>query len=346
MEFSLFFLCRCLAVLVGLALIFAVLRSCCRVALVNAPGIDGAAGVMARGVYGFMGYALRRAGNYPARQKILAWFAPCFLIVCIACYFIFTAAGFGLIYWAVHAEKSLFRSLIASGSALSTLGFCTPSEARGEIIAVIEGAVGLGIVVFLITFVPGYQSAIQRREEISAELYAHTDGCPSCEAVLNACLGKNTLPALWRDWAFFLRELGDIHASSPILIGTPSVRSGQSWVVSVFALMDAANFFVAVALEGADRQSARICLGEGDLSLKRMAEALRAERQIPPDVTPSRHEFNVLWARVESWHHSLSNDRDRAWAEFAATRAQYAPYLRFLARRLYVPCGDSLLIPR
>lgn len=325
--------------MIGMSLIAAVVGSCCRVALVNARTGDWLTGGLARGLYGAMGEILRRQRDYPARQKILAWFAPCFLLACIACYFVVTAAGFGLIYWAVGAEETLFRAMIASGSALSTLGFCTPSTPRGEVIAVFEGAVGLGIVVFLITFVPGYQNAIQRREEISAELYAHTGGKPTCTAVLRAYFGQNALPAPLRDWEYFLRELGDIHAASPILILTPSVRSGQTWVVSVFAMLEAANFTAAVRDDPVG-EAARICLLEGGLSLQRMAAALHAESKNLRDIPFSRSEFDALWEPAEHAAHPAAKERERAWAEFTAARAQYAPYCRILATRLFVRTND------
>lgn len=335
------FVLRFLAVLIGFVLIAAVVRSCCRVALVNTRTIDGVAKASAQGIYGFMRLLLRRHASYPDCQKILAWFAPCFLLTCIACYFIFTTAGFGLIYWGVSAEETIFRAMIASGSALSTLGFCTPSTPRGEIIAVAEGAVGLGIVVFLITFVPGYQSAIQRREEISAELYAHTNGNPSCETVLLAYSGNNALPAPLRDWEFFLRELGDIHATSPILIFTPSIRRGQSWVVSTYALLHAVNF-IATTSEDSYRDEALICLHEGELSLQRMVTMLRVEKESLPNHHPSRREFDALWDRLKAMNPPLTKDRERAWADFASAEARYAPYCRIMAKRLFVPLHNSL----
>jgi hypothetical protein len=58
----------------------------------------------------------------------------------------------------------LLQAVIASGSALSTLGFLTPPGIAGQLLAIPEGAMGLGIVVFLFAFIPGYQTAIRARE--------------------------------------------------------------------------------------------------------------------------------------------------------------------------------------
>ncbi|MCC8021958.1 MAG: hypothetical protein LIO63_08310 [Akkermansia sp.] len=330
---------RILGVLVGMWLIFAVIRSCCRVALVNVPSPDSLTGFLSRLTYRLMLPLLRRRTAYPERQRILAWFGPLFLLSSIGCYFAVTMAGFGLIYQAIRAETTFSRSLVSSGSALSTLGFSTPATSRGEAVAIVEGAVGLGIVVFLITFVPGYQSAIQRREEISARLYAHTGGEPSCEALLGGA--DKPEPAFWNAWEDFLRELGDIHAESPILVFTPSIRAGQSWVVSVFAVLDAANF-TGTMMEGGIKRSSGICLREGILSLRRMAAALRMEQSAAQPASLSPGDFDALCSRLEAGGLSIQSGREAARPAFEANRAQYEPILRFLAETLFVPLPPSL----
>jgi hypothetical protein len=56
--------------------------------------------------------------------------------------------GFALLIWSCQAEHSLLKAMIASGSQLSTLGFRTPPDTAGQLLAIVEGAMGLGIVVF------------------------------------------------------------------------------------------------------------------------------------------------------------------------------------------------------
>jgi hypothetical protein len=51
----------------------------------------------------------------------------------------------------------VLQAVMASGSALSTLGFLTPPGIPGQLLAILEGAMGIGIVVFYFTFIPGYQ---------------------------------------------------------------------------------------------------------------------------------------------------------------------------------------------
>ena len=59
-------------------------------------------------------------------------------------------AGFSLLIWCSQAEYNLLQAIIASGSALSTLGFLTPPGIAAQLLAIPEGAMGRGIVVFLL----------------------------------------------------------------------------------------------------------------------------------------------------------------------------------------------------
>jgi hypothetical protein len=74
--------------------------------------------------------------------------------------------------WALEVDRTWLKAFIASGSALSTLGFATPSNPVGQLLGVLEGAMGLGIVVFIFTFIPGYRSAVEVREDLVGWLYA------------------------------------------------------------------------------------------------------------------------------------------------------------------------------
>ena len=97
---------------------------------------------------------------------------PLYILLLIVVWFALVQVGFSLLIWSSQAEHSVLQAVIASGSALSTLGFLTPPGIAGQLLAIPEGAMGLGIVVFFFTFIPGYQTAIQAREMRVAWLYA------------------------------------------------------------------------------------------------------------------------------------------------------------------------------
>jgi hypothetical protein len=80
--------------------------------------------------------------------------------------------AFAFLYWGAWAVTGWNQAFIAAGSGLTTLGFATPSTHVGQWLAIPEGALGLGIVVFLFTFIPGFQSAISSRDNQTAWLFA------------------------------------------------------------------------------------------------------------------------------------------------------------------------------
>lgn len=331
--------------LLGAGMILTVIRSGCKIALVNLPSSEIVTRTLSRTIYGLFRLLNRKKASPESRQKIMYWFGPVFLLSCIATYFIITMFGFALIYWVTHAEPTWWKSFISSGSALSTLGFYTPSSSTGQVLAIIEGAVGLGIVVFLITFVPGYQSTIQQREEMSSRLYARTHGSPDCEAFY-AWASRSDLKDytenVWNRWEDFLRTIGDTHSESPVLVFTPSSRLGQSWVVSVFTIMDAANM-AATTLQGQGRIEAAICLEAGIKALRMTAESLpgRHHPESPEHVT--RQHYDALCGKLAEQGYVLEQDREKAWMGFINNRSRYEQILVFLSATLFINLKPRLL---
>ena len=128
-------------------------------------------------------------------------------------------AGFSLLIWSSQAEHSPLQAVIASGSALSTLGFLTPPDIAGQLLAIPEGAMGLGIVVFLLTFVPGYQTAIQARELKVAWLYARVGAEPANFELVEwlQLSGRLEDSDVWEDWEEWFRNLVETHTLAPVL---------------------------------------------------------------------------------------------------------------------------------
>ena len=82
------------------------------------------------------------------------WYWPISQLILIAIWFALVVIGFACLYWAAQSVPTVEEAFIASGSALSTLGFATPPDVPGQVIAVVQGMIGLGIVVFVFTFIP------------------------------------------------------------------------------------------------------------------------------------------------------------------------------------------------
>ena len=101
-----------------------------------------------------------RGREYRHVQRMQAWLLPLFIFFAVTTWFLLVLLSFTMILWALRTEPGSARALSSSGSALSTLGFLTPSTLFGEYLAVFEAAIGLAIVILLFTFVPGYLAAI------------------------------------------------------------------------------------------------------------------------------------------------------------------------------------------
>jgi hypothetical protein len=239
--------------------------------------------------------------------------------------------------------------LLASGSALNTLGFATPTTIAGQWIAIPEGALGLGIVVFLFTFIPGYQAVIRAREDKTAWLYVRVGDPPSGAGMLVWCqqtgLAAN-MRDVWESWENWFRMLGDTHSVLPMLCMSPSVQSSQSWVVAAAAVLDA-GALAASSIETQDVEAARICVRTGTRALLAIGDALGRVNPNSEEGTarPSKEQYEAVRA-----HFSLSGmplrsapSKEAQWQEFLFLRGQYEAALLFVAGHTFTPLDGILL---
>ena len=115
------------------------------------------------------------------------WAFPIYNLSLAAVWFLLVQTSFALMIWALEVDSTWLKAFIASGSALSTLGFATPSNPVGQLLGVLEGAVGLGIVVFILGFIPGYRSAVEVRENLVGWLYARVGARPTAFSLVEWC---------------------------------------------------------------------------------------------------------------------------------------------------------------
>ena len=143
-------LSRSAAFIIGVSLVLLFLRSMLHV-VVNRQKGDPLALIAGHVVHITVAHAASRRRTYDRIQDALAWVLPLYGLSLIIVWFVLVQMGFSLMVWSLQAEPSLLRAFIASGSALSTLGFLTPPDLSGQLLATPEGAFGLGIVVFFFT---------------------------------------------------------------------------------------------------------------------------------------------------------------------------------------------------
>lgn len=338
-----------LMAILGVWLLFLILRSMIRIALMNRHSRDFFAKVTCRAVYAAVALRLGASRDIRTTHPVLLWFFPVYMLSLTVVYFLGAMAAFTLLYWGTRAVGTWHQALLASGSALNTLGFATPTTITGQWLAIPEGALGLGIVVFLFTFIPGYQAVIRAREDRTAWLYVRVGDHPSGAGILEWCQQTGLAPNMrdvWESWENWFRMLGDTHSVLPMLSMSPSVQSSQSWVVAAAAVLDA-GALAASSIETQDVEAARICVRTGTRALLAIADALGRTSPSSEDGTtrPSREKYEAVRA-----HFSLAgmplkpaSTREAQWQEFLFLRGQYEAALLFVACHTFTPLDHILL---
>jgi hypothetical protein len=277
------------AALIGLLVIVAFLRSVLQVAIVNRQRGDWLARRVGWLVYTILARRALKRQSYAAIQDVLAWVLPLYILLLIVVWFGLVQAGYSLLIWSSQAEHSFLQAVIASGSALSTLGFLTPPGIAGQLLAILEGAMGLGIGVFYFTFIPGYQTTIQLRQVKVAWLYARAGpGLTNFTLVEWYLLsGASDWSKLWEDWESWFRNLAETHALAPILAFVPTVHRGQTWLAAAAVALDSVSFYLS-ALEARGMPSATVCHRTGVDALRLIAAELADRRAAAPEALDGR----------------------------------------------------------
>jgi hypothetical protein len=334
--------------MLGLWLLFLILRSMIRIALMNRHYHDFFAELTGRAVY--MGVVLRLTRNRDAGtlHRVLLWVFPAYLLSLILVYFVGAMIAFAFLYWGTHAVNTWHQAFLASGSALNTLGFATPTSIAGQWLAIPEGALGLGIVVFLFTFIPGYQAVIRSREDKTSWLYTRIGDQPTGVALLEWCQRagiSGDMRDVWEEWEEWFRMLADTHSVLPMLTLSPSVQMGQSWVLAAAAVLDAAAL-AASSPETKDAESARICVRTGTRAFVAIADALgRTCLKQQKMALPLKERYVAVRACLCSTgmpQSSEVNGKIQA-KEFLLLRTQYENSLSFVAGRTFASL-DGILI--
>jgi hypothetical protein len=327
--------------ILGLWLLFAILRSMVRVALMNRHYRDFFADQVSRTVYAGIALLLRRDRDQRDIHRVLLSFFPAYILFLITVYFVGAMFAFMFLYWGTGAVTTWRQALIASGSALNTLGFATPTSIMGQWIAIPEGALGLGIVVFLFTFIPGYQAVIREREDQTSWLYVRTDSRPSATAFFEWCQHagiSNSMRDVWEAWEGWFRMLGDTHSIQPVLTLSPSVQSDQSWVLAADVILEAAAF-ASSSMRTPDTESAKICVRTGARAFSAIADALGRTCGASQRATagPSRAWYEAKCAHFCSMGLPIKSETDteRQWQEFVSLRGQYESALFFVSQQTF-----------
>jgi hypothetical protein len=257
--------------------------------------------------------------------------------------------GFAFFYWATGAATTVFGALVASGSALSTLGFDTVNNPPGQVLAISEAAIGLFIVVYMITFIPGFMSAMQQRNDQVAWVYARTGTPPTAGRLLIWLYGlqPELSDELWSGWEVWFRALGETHSATPLLNMSRSFRPEQDWLAGTAAMLDA-TALASTTLDIASAPSAIVCCETGVRALRSIAMVFATEQQLTGDgLAPTqvdRATFDAVCARLTAAGAPIKADGDQAWRKFAEKRLQYEAAIAVIANRILARTRTQLLM--
>lgn len=327
----------------GAGLVVFFFKSIIRVGVLNQRYQDPLAFWVGRGVLQLFRFriAVLPSGK-PRQNEVMTWYWPCCIIAIVATWFCLVTLGFALLNLAFRAEPSFAAAVIASGSSLSTLGFSTPGGLTGQFLAIIEGAIGLFIVVYLFTFLPGFQQLIYDRGARVEWIYARTGLHPAGVEILHWFYRNDRagdLDGLWEDWEVFFRDLGQARSFLPILCVVRPLENEQSWVCAFGAFLDA----LALVNSSVDKpsESSQLCFEFGVKALRQTHAAMRGT-PISPKRSPElmhvrREEYDAACMRLAAVGVPLAKDREGAWQQFIQAHMSYEEEVAWLASAISDP---------
>jgi hypothetical protein len=331
---------------VGAALIFCFFKSIIRVGILNHRHQDPVAFWTARTIFYLFRFRVAYLpGGRKRRNEIMTWFWPSMLIGIIATWFVMVTAGFALLNLTFAAEKTVTSAIVASGSALSTLGFSTPATFAGQILAIFEGAIGLFLIVYLFTFLPGFMDLILERGNRVAWIYHRTGGKPSGVRLL-VWMAKNNrsndLGEFWEDWSQFFHTLSNSRSFLPVLCIVRPVTPEHSWVCAFAAFIDALAL-VNSTVYGAT-EDGKICFENGVTAIRCTHETMRGT-PVRPERDPAtmhvkRSEYDAACAQLEAAGFTLVTDREAAWKRFVEAHMAYEEEIAWLAAAISDPLPE------
>ena len=299
--------------------------------------------LVARYVIRIFLFIARRFDTYEARDKVLAFQAPTFLLTLLFTWVTLFLSGYALMLWPFI--DSFLDSLLESGSSLFTLGFAGTHAPGPTIIHFVAAMTGLLVVALLVGYLPTLYSSFNRRETVVTMLQSRA-GAPAWgpELLLRytnvGLLGQlGTLYAEWERWA---ADVAETHTNYPVLIYFSSPHPLRSWLLALLAVIDSAALHLALSPATAPTE-ARLCLRMGFLCLRDIASFLGVE--FDPDPMPddpielTYEEFASGIARLVDVGFPMERTPEEAWPHFRGWRVNYESVAYALADVISAPPG-------
>jgi hypothetical protein len=281
--------------------------------------------------------------SFAARDRVLAVYAPLALVTLPFAWLTLVIGGFAALFWGIGVNP-LSEAIAVSGSSMTTLGFERPDGLGREILAVVESALGLGLVALLISYLPSIYAAFQRRERVVGGAQTRMGLPPSPVKMYRRYVdigwldrvGDDVFP-LWESWFVDIEES---HTSQPWLVFFRSPFPERSWITAAGTVLDLAALHNSV-IDLPHDPRADLFLRAGYLSLRRIADSfmIRYDPDPRPDdpISITRAEFDVVCAQLEEAGAPIIEDLDQGWRDFSGWRVNYDTVLIALATLVVAP---------
>jgi hypothetical protein len=280
--------------------------------------------------------------SFASRDRVLAYYAPIGLILLPGLWVALVIVAFMLIYWGSGLEP-LREAFIVSGSSLLTLGFDRPPGLPHVVLSFVEAALGLGIVALMISYLPTFYSAFNRREALVGMLEARAGDPPAPNIWLARYHTIGLLPQIeteFTQWEAWFADIEESHTSNPALVFFRSPQPGRSWITAAGCILDTAAV-VASTVDRPRSPQAQLLIRTGYLSLRHIADyfGIAYDPDPRPDdpISVSRREFDLLLVELQAADVPIKADRDQAFRDWAGWRVNYDRALIGLAQLVVAP---------
>ena len=281
---------------------------------------------------------VRRMRRYESKDRLLAYSSPVIIIATLVIWLLLFLVGYGLMFWPFVPD--LGTGFRLSGSSIFTLGVFSSTLPGPVALEYLSAATGLIVVALQIGYLPTIYGAYNRRETLVSALTARS-GSPSWGPEILArhqlSLAAETLPALFASWENLAADIAETHTSYPWLIEMRSPNPLNSWVISLLAVMDAANLFITLS-PGQAPASARQCLRMGFVGLRAIAKVSGVQVNDDPrpddpiQLTFEQFAFGVEHIRRVGF--PVERTAEEAWPDFRGWRVNYETAAYGIADRI------------
>jgi hypothetical protein len=298
-----------------------------------------------RRIFDVLSRASRDDRDWERHDRVMALYAPLSLVILPGVWVALVMVGFTFIFWGIGIDPWT-EALVISGSSLVTLGFERPQGTPGQVVAVAEAAIGLGIVSLMISYLPTIYGAFSRREALVGMLEVRAGLPPSAAELFTRYERIGWLDRIDEDvferWEQWFIDVEESHTSQPSLVFFRSPPPGRSWLTAAGCVLDVAALADSTLATPYDARGP-VMMRTGFFCLRRIADmfAIAYDPNPAPDapISITRADFDELCARLDAQGIALKDDRDQAWRDFAGWRVNYDAVLLGLCSLVQTPPG-------